>query len=47
MFIAQLGEAVIGADEEVIAAEKVMLPMLDQQSWIMGVGWNLGMVSWC
>ena len=21
--------------------------MLDQQSWIMGVGWNLGMVSCC
>lgn len=21
-----------------------MLPMLDQQSWIMGVGWNLGIV---
>ena len=22
-----------------------MVPMLDQQSWIIGVGWNLGMVS--
>ena len=21
-----------------------MLPIEDQQSWIMGVGWNLGMV---
>ena len=21
-----------------------MLPMLDQQSWISGVGWNLGMI---
>lgn len=40
MFTAELGETVIGADEEIVAADVVIVVIRRT------MGWNLGIVVW-